>query len=336
MGKDHAMSQSTPRVRLQQPAFRGLYKPVDSRCECGRARGGYRGSQAAGRYANRRSAKLTLNEGLWMRAELLNRWNGSILNIMPEKKIRRVEIRDRLYRRRYLVPNAVTLANLFCGFLTIIYATSGRFEKAAIAIAIAILLDGLDGRVARSLNATSKFGVEFDSFSDLVSFGVAPAMLVYCWCFQVKADEFGVLVCFIYALCAASRLARFNINVQNLEKFEGMPTPGAAGFVAAMVNFLPAPEPSLVLAAFGTFVMLSLAGLMVSQIEFLSVKTLKIKRMHLTVTLALGSVIALVWYNSQFGFLTIASLYVLSGPYLAYQRRRVARSSFESEEKLAG
>jgi CDP-diacylglycerol--serine O-phosphatidyltransferase len=192
------------------------------------------------------------------------------------RKLRKIEIRDRLYRRRYLVPNAVTLANLFCGFLTIIYATSGRFEKAAIAIALAILLDGLDGRVARSLNATSRFGVEFDSFSDLVSFGVAPAILMYHWSFQLLADEFGVAVCFIYVLCAASRLARFNISAENLSTFEGLPTPGAAGFVAALVNFFPAPPQSLVLSGFGTFVMLSLGLLMVSQIEFLSIKQLKV------------------------------------------------------------
>ena len=95
-------------------------------------------------------------------------------------KNQKPELRERLYRRRYIVPNAVTFGNLFCGFLTIIYATSGRYEKAVAAIAIAFLLDGLDGRVARQLNATSKFGVEFDSFADLVSFGVAPAILM-CW-----------------------------------------------------------------------------------------------------------------------------------------------------------
>jgi CDP-diacylglycerol--serine O-phosphatidyltransferase len=255
------------------------------------------------------------------------------------RKLRKIEIRDRLYRKRYLVPNAVTLANLFCGFLTIIYATSGRFEKAAIAIGIAILLDGLDGRVARSLNATSRFGVEFDSFSDLVSFGVAPAILMYRWCFEALADEFGVAVCFIYALCAASRLARFNISAENLETFEGLPTPGAAGFIAALVNFLPGPGSSFLLSGFGTFVVLSLGLLMVSQIEFLSIKQLKIQRMQLPATLALGSLIALVWYNSGVGFLAVATLYVCSGPYLTVQKERAktkgANSAVSETEKAS-
>ena len=149
-------------------------------------------------------------------------------------KLTRLELKQRIYRRRYLVPNAVTLANLFCGFLAIIYASSFRFEKAVIAIVLAILLDGLDGRVARRLNATSKFGLEFDSFSDLVSFGVAPAMLIYHWAFQQQADEWGVFVTFVYAICAASRLARFNIAPENLKGFTGLPTPGAAAVVAAL------------------------------------------------------------------------------------------------------
>ena len=102
---------------------------------------------------------------------------------------------DRLGRSKYLVPNAVTLANMFCGYLCIIYAFTDRFHKAFIAILIAIVLDGLDGRVARGLKATSKFGTEFDSFSDFISFGVAPALLMYNWCFRTTADEFGVVVC---------------------------------------------------------------------------------------------------------------------------------------------
>ena len=158
---------------------------------------------------------------------------------MEEKKILRVAFKNQLYQKRFLLPNAVTLGNMFCGFIACIYAEAGRFEKAAIAVGFAILLDGLDGRVARKFNATSKFGLEFDSFSDLVSFGVAPAIIMYHWCFKPLADEFGVFFTFVYALCAASRLARFNISQQNLANFTGLPTPGAAGMVAATVNLMP-------------------------------------------------------------------------------------------------
>jgi CDP-diacylglycerol--serine O-phosphatidyltransferase len=243
------------------------------------------------------------------------------------------ELRDTLYRRRYLVPNAVTLGNMFCGFLCIIYAASDRFEKAVIAIAIALLLDGLDGRVARKLNATSKFGVELDSFADLVSFGIAPAILVYHWCFRTVADEFGVLVTFVFALCAASRLARFNISTENLKSFVGLPTPGAAGVVAAVVNFMPRFQPTWVDVTWCSALMLALAYLMVSNIEFFSIKLLKIRRMQLWGTIALGALIALIWYNSQIGFLTLTLLYAASGPVGLLRRNKTAAPAVETSDK---
>lgn len=240
----------------------------------------------------------------------------------------RGELKDRLYRRRYLVPNAVTLGNMFCGFLTVIYAASGRFEKAVIAIGIAILLDGLDGRVARRLNATSRFGVEFDSFSDLVSFGIAPALLMYYWCFLNGADEFGVAMTFVYALCAASRLARFNISAENLQSFVGLPTPGAAGAVAAIVNCAPWAQNSLWVEALGTVVMLGLAYLMVSRVEFFSIKRMKLKGLRLFARVALGLLIALIWYNSRIGFLVLALGYVGSGVWgLIWNRGRVVQAA---------
>lgn len=232
---------------------------------------------------------------------------------MPNK-LTAIQFRERLYRRRYLVPNAVTLANLFCGFLAIIYASSGRFEKAVLAILIAILLDGLDGRVARRLNATSKFGLEFDSFSDLVSFGVAPAMLMYHWAFQQVADEWGVLMTFGYALCAASRLARFNITAENLTGFDGLPTPGAAAMMAAMVNLGPRIEQTISVAIMGTSLTALLAYLMVSKISFFSIKKLKIHSMNLPLWVSLGGLIALVWYSPKIGFVALAGSYCLSGP----------------------
>ncbi len=254
--------------------------------------------------------------------------------MIKKRRKDRLALREALYRRRFLVPNAVTLANMFCGFLAIIYAGSYRFEKAAIAIGFAILLDGLDGRVARRLNATSKFGVEFDSFSDLVSFGIAPALLVYHWAFKISADEFGVFACFIFALCAASRLARFNISVENLKSFEGMPTPGAAGFVAAMVHFAPHIENGMVMVAVATGVMLCLAFLMVSKVEFLSVKALRVSKMHFVWRIFLGALIAFIWYNPSVGFLCLASIYCISGPFKELQKL-IRRDSGSGEDDLA-
>lgn len=253
---------------------------------------------------------------------------------MRPKKITPVDIRAGLYRRRYLVPNLITLSSMFCGFLAIIYSSSDRFEKAALAIGIAIVLDGLDGRLARRLNATSKFGVEFDSLSDLVSFGIAPAMLVYHWCFRVPADEFGVFACFVFALCAAARLARFNVAHENLSGFTGLPTPGAAGLIAALVNFAPRVASSLTHVVFGAFVVLSLAFLMVSQIEYHSVKKFRVRSMHLPLFVALGALIALLWYHGEVGFILLALGYVGSGPTLAFWgRRRATQTSTSADQE---
>jgi CDP-diacylglycerol--serine O-phosphatidyltransferase len=248
-----------------------------------------------------------------------------------ERRLTKIEFKEKFRRSRFLVPNAVTLGNMFCGFIAIIYASNHHFDKAVIAIGIALLLDGLDGRVARRLKATSKFGLEFDSFSDLVSFGLAPALMVYYWSFQPFADEFGVLVAFLYALCAASRLARFNIQAENLKSFTGLPTPGAAGMVGAYINFLPTASSSLTRTIFDSVLMVVLAGLMVSRIEFLSIKKLRVTGAELF--LLLGLAIALLWYNSQVGFLCLAAGYVASGP-LLFVGRRLGFAKRSEEKKI--
>lgn len=235
-----------------------------------------------------------------------------------DRKIATLRIKDRMYRRRFLVPNAVTLGSMFCGYLTVIYAASDRFEKAIVALGIAIFLDGVDGRVARRLQATSKFGLEFDSLSDFLSFGVAPAVLMYYWGYRQLADEFGVFVSFLYVLCAASRLARFNIQAENLKSFTGLPTPAAAWMVGAVINFVPRHDPSFAVTVFGLGLMASLAALMVSKIEFFSIKKLRLTGGYLFILL--GAVIALLWYSSQIGFLVLISFYVLTGPIRAALR----------------
>lgn len=241
---------------------------------------------------------------------------------MEQKKFHRIDFRKStepfrgsLYKKRFLVPNAVTIGNMFCGFLSIMYATTDRFEKSIIAIGIAILLDGLDGRVARKLNATSKFGIEFDSFSDLISFGVAPAILIYEWCFrpQMRADEFGIFVCFLFTVCAACRLARFNVQDVNTKGFIGLPTPGAAGAVASLVNFSPVVDTSYSLVALTTSLMLLISYLMVSTVPFLSVKHLQVGSLKIKTMLGVAILIGLVWYNTRVGFLVIGMGYGLSG-----------------------
>ncbi|NQX90493.1 MAG: CDP-diacylglycerol--serine O-phosphatidyltransferase, partial [Halioglobus sp.] len=136
----------------------------------------------------------------------------------------------------YLLPNLFTTAALFAGFYGVIVAMRGDFENAAVAIMIAMLLDGLDGRMARLTNTSSKFGGEYDSLADMVSFGVAPALVVFSWGLG-DLGKFGWSAAFIYVACAALRLARFNTQIETADKnyFTGLASPSAAGVIASTV-----------------------------------------------------------------------------------------------------
>ena len=141
-------------------------------------------------------------------------------------------------RRRgiYILPNLFTTAALFAGFYAIVQAMNGRFEIAAVAIFVAMVLDGLDGRVARLTHTQSEFGAEYDSLSDMVSFGAAPALVMYEWALK-DLGKFGWAAAFVFCAGAALRLARFNTNIASVDKrfFQGLPSPAAAALVAGMV-----------------------------------------------------------------------------------------------------
>ncbi|HEV7815821.1 MAG TPA: CDP-diacylglycerol--serine O-phosphatidyltransferase, partial [Janthinobacterium sp.] len=141
-------------------------------------------------------------------------------------------------RRRgiYLLPNAFTTAALFCGFYAIVMAMNQKFEHASWAIFIAMILDGLDGRVARLTNTQSEFGAQYDSLSDMVSFGAAPALVIYEWSLR-GLGKLGWLAAFVYCAGGALRLARFNTNIEVVDKrfFQGLPSPAAAGIVAGFI-----------------------------------------------------------------------------------------------------
>lgn len=136
----------------------------------------------------------------------------------------------------YLLPNLLTTGGLFSGFFAIVASMNGRFEAAAVAIFIAMVFDGLDGRVARLTNTQSEFGAQYDSMSDLIAFGMAPALVAYNWGLA-DYGKFGWLAAFIYVSCAALRLARFNANlgVTDSRFFQGLASPAAAGIIAGMV-----------------------------------------------------------------------------------------------------
>lgn len=248
-------------------------------------------------------------------------------------------MREKLQGKTFLIPSFITVTAVFCGFLAIISALKGQFEYATKCIALAIVLDGLDGRVARKLNATSEFGREFDSLSDLVAFGVAPGVLVYCWAFSATADEFGVLIAFIYVVCTATRLARFNINTgkpESSKSFCGLPSPGAAAAIAALVYCFPDPISNEGLVGCVMVYMVLFAGLMVSTFPFLSVKHLKLTqgnpRLNLVV---LAIAVALLWKYNRAMILFGSALYGLSG-FIGFIWQRSYPESWEKQRRLLG
>jgi CDP-diacylglycerol--serine O-phosphatidyltransferase len=180
----------------------------------------------------------------------------------------------------YLLPNAFTTGALFCGFYAIVMAMNQRFEHAAWAIFIAMVLDGLDGRIARLTNTQSEFGAQYDSLSDMVSFGAAPALVIYEWSLR-GIGKLGWIAAFVYCAGAALRLARFNTNIEVVDKrfFQGMPSPAAAatigGFVLLMVDL---EMPGLQLAWI-SFAIAMFAGLtMVTNVPFYSFKELNFRK----------------------------------------------------------
>jgi CDP-diacylglycerol---serine O-phosphatidyltransferase len=182
----------------------------------------------------------------------------------------------RRYRRGiYLLPSLFTVGNMFCGYACIVYAMRGEFEMAAPFIGIAFILDSLDGRIARMTNTTSAFGVELDSLADVISFGLAPALLTFAWGLS-ELGKVGWAVGFVYVSAAAMRLARFNIqSAAQLDKrfWVGMPSPAAAGVLASTVYAWPYPL-SYQQGIAALAVVLIPAVLMVSTVRFRSFKTI--------------------------------------------------------------
>ncbi len=190
-----------------------------------------------------------------------------------------MEQKAKPHRGIYLLPNLFTTAALFAGFYAIVSAMDGKFEAAAIAVFIAMVLDGLDGRVARLTNTQSDFGAEYDSLSDMVSFGIAPALVMYEWALS-DLGRYGWLAAFVYTVSAALRLARFNTQIGTVDKryFVGLASPAAAavvvGFVWIAGDFGLKPG-NLNWAAWG--VTLASGLLMVSNMRYYSFKTIDFK-----------------------------------------------------------
>ena len=199
----------------------------------------------------------------------------------------------------YLLPNILTTFGLFSGFFAIILATKGQYAESAIAIFIAMLWDGLDGRVARLTNTQSEFGEQYDSMADMVSFGVAPALLMYFYLFE-GLGKIGWIGAFVYVAAGSLRLARFNtqIGVQDKRYFQGLPSPAAAALIAGLVWAKEMMGPSVYDDQFliiGSWIILVSAGiLMVSNIRYYSFKEINFKGRSSFKLLLLATLIMIV------------------------------------------
>lgn len=243
-------------------------------------------------------------------------------------------------RRRgiYLLPNMLTTAALFAGFYAIVAAMQNRFDTAAIAIFVAMVLDGLDGRVARLTQTQSDFGGEYDSLSDMVSFGLAPALVIYAWALE-SLGKSGWLAAFVFTAGAALRLARFNVQKGVVDKryFQGLASPSAAALVAGLVWVgvdLGIPGEDLQLVAFAITVAAGL--LMVSNFRYRSFKDVDVKgRMPFMMAVAVMLVFTIVFIQPPLVLFTLASVYTLSGvvvTLIELQRRRRKRHGGDHPE----
>lgn len=227
-------------------------------------------------------------------------------------------VNKKVKRGVYLLPNVLTTFGLFAGFFAIILATRGQYADAAVAIFVAMLWDGLDGRVARLTNTQSEFGAQYDSMADMISFGVAPALLMYFWQFS-DMGKAGWLAAFVYTAAGALRLARFNTQISNEDKryFQGLPSPAAAALIAGMVwtkQSIGVTDYDQYLTLVSWVILVGAGVLMVSNVRYYSFKDINLKgrssfKFLLIATLIL--IVVTVWPSAILFVFFLA--YALSG-----------------------
>ncbi len=219
----------------------------------------------------------------------------------------------------YVLPASFTIANMLCGYYAIMLSFNGHFKMAAAAIYVAIVLDNLDGRIARMTNSSSEFGIQLDSLADLVSFGVAPAFLIYMWAFQPLEvlGRIGLLTPFIFLIAGAMRLARFNVassSKSDKRYFIGLAIPSGAWVIAAMVYYHPEQIESVAVAISMMVIVYCLSFLMISKIKFRSFKDLDLRNPRpYSSVLPLALILVTILYNPSLIFLVLAIVYIAAG-----------------------
>ncbi len=215
----------------------------------------------------------------------------------------------------YILPNLFTSMNLFCGYYSIIASVRLRFSEAAVAILVGAIFDLLDGKIARATNTTSKFGIEYDSLADLITFGLAPALLMFLWVLQT-AGRPGWSAALLFTICGALRLARFNTTTSGSSDFEGLPIPAAAAMNVSVVLFLDrlniSPDPYKIILL---IMMFGLSFCMVSSFRYKSLKKVSLfKSMKFSKLVGLILIIVLIATEPSILLFIVFSIYVISGP----------------------
>ncbi|MBN2241251.1 MAG: CDP-diacylglycerol--serine O-phosphatidyltransferase [Acidobacteria bacterium] len=248
----------------------------------------------------------------------------------PAPEARESKLKDsprrRMRRSVFLLPSFFTVGNIFFGYYSILSTIQGNYRFAAYAIGIAIILDVVDGRIARLTNSSTYFGLQLDSLADVISFGIAPSLLALFWGLSSVDPRLAWMASFTFTICGAMRLARFNIQAEELKHFVGLPIPAGGGTVAAIVHFFGEPITNPVganLMAAGIFF---LAFLMISTIRYSSLKHWTLGRKSHFSILIIALMVALIFNFSKPTLLAIALLYSGSGPvhrfYSLFRRKK--------------
>jgi CDP-diacylglycerol--serine O-phosphatidyltransferase len=258
-----------------------------------------------------------------------------VFNVNNEK----IDMAEGMRKGIYILPNLFTTGSLFAGFYGIVATTNGNYTTAAIWVLVSSIFDGLDGKVARLTGTSTKFGVEYDSLADLVAFGVAPGLLMYCWALK-PFGRLGWLAAFLFVVCGALRLARFNVQVNTVEskRFVGLPIPAAASMVSATVllfDHFGWPGSFRKLAIL--ILIYLLAFLMVSSFRYYSFKDPEFIKRQPFVFLVLAVLMLIIIAAEPVVMLFVLFLaYTFSGPVgflMSYPRRRRLKNALRKEEK---
>ena len=228
--------------------------------------------------------------------------------------------KKQLKKSAFLLPSLLTIGRMYCAFSSIASSVEGKLSIAAMFIGFSVVLDGLDGRIARLINAHTEIGLQLDSLSDMIAFGVAPSLLIYYWAFHPYYGGYyskaGFMAAFLFLTCSSLRLAKFNIQSLLSDKrfFSGLPTPAAAGMIASLVYYYPVPLKASSASLIAISLLVILSYLMVSKIKYYSFKTINFhhQKSYLYI-IALAIIIALIAAFAQIALISFATLYALSG-----------------------